>query len=216
MARFKDTTVESLQFGDNVADGNLIDSLNNAGTDGQVLVSTGTGFEWRTVGTQEQSRFITVTGNINYQQLPSQGIINDPQLATMTTISLNQISESSGDFNVLVGGGIQVNQNAIYLATYSAQVRGIASNTFDQQCATFQLAVNGIYVTGSRTYCSCNTVPGGAGQSGQGIASKTIPLNLSAGDAVTLLGADSTSFNSPFGFVGCITPQSTLTLFGFI
>lgn len=216
MARFKDTTVQSLQFGDNVSDGNLIDSLNSAGTDGQVLVSTGTGFEWRTVGTQAQSRYITVFGAIAGQALPSQGLATTPETSITTTIDLDQTLETSGDFNVLPAGGVQVNDAGIYLVSYSCLARGITSNTFDQSGACFQLNVNNSYVVGSRTYCSTNNATGGSNFAGQGVAAKTIILNLSVGDAVTVQGANATEFNSIFGLTACDTTRSTLTLYSFI
>lgn len=216
MARFKDTTVQSLQFGDNVSDGNLIDSLNSAGTDGQVLVSTGTGFEWRTVGTQAQSRYITVFGALPNQDLPAQGLATTPEDSITTTIDLDQIVDSSGDFNVLPAGGVQVNDAGIYLVSYSCLARGVISNTFDQTGACFQLNVNNSYVVGSRTYCSTNNDLDISDFAGQGIAAKTIILSLSVGDSVTVQGANATEFNAIFGLTECDTTRSTLTLFSFI
>ena len=115
MATLKDTRVYG-NFRVNLA---VVDNNNNSGTSGQVLTSTGTGFQWANNSSSAPVKYFSAAG----PPQTGDGGDNTSGLTTaFTTVILSSataITSGTGDFTISAGGVVTIVNAGVYHVSYS-------------------------------------------------------------------------------------------------
>ena len=115
MATLKDTRVYG-NFRVNLA---VVDNNNNSGTSGQVLTSTGTGFQWANNPSSAPVKYFSASGP---PQTGDGGDNTSALTAAFTTVILSSataITSGTGDFTISAGGVVTIVNAGVYHISYS-------------------------------------------------------------------------------------------------
>ena len=115
MATLKDTRVYG-NFRVNLA---IVDNNNNSGTSGQVLTSTGTGFQWANSPSSSPVQYFSAFGP---PQTGNGGDNTSALTTALTTVVLSSataITSGTGDFTISAGGVVTFVQAGVYHVSYS-------------------------------------------------------------------------------------------------
>ena len=182
-------------YGNLRIDGRFLDRLNNPGTNGQVLSSTGTATEWITPATG---------GGVTVQYFSAAGPAANLTINTEATVVLNTTIATSGTGDFTIASGVVTIVNAgVYHISYSVLTDVTTGNIRSESEAYLQ--INGTTELANSRVSMYNRIAGG----GVATGTKTMLYSATANDTIQIRALRTAGTST----IAALADQCVLTIY---